>query len=114
MSNWRQRTMEESPFRSATTAPASRPRTTPKHCAASAASTAPAPAPAKPKANPHKLQKAEQRVARLEEKLAECETQMADPAVYADAGKVADLGRQQMQLRSELDQAEAELLALYG
>ena len=74
----------------------------------------PAPAPVKPKANPHKLQKAEQRVARLEEKLAECETQMADPAVYADAGKVADLGRRQMQLRSELDQAEAELLALYG
>ena len=74
----------------------------------------PAPAPAKPKANPHKLQKAEQRVARLEEKLADCEAQMADPAVYADAGKVADIGRQQMQLRAELDEAEAELLALYG
>ena len=74
----------------------------------------PAPAPAKPKANPHKLQKAEQRVARLEEKLADYEAQMADPAVYADAGKVADIGRQQMQLRAELDEAEAELLALYG
>ena len=76
---------------------------------------APAPAPASPKArvNPHKLQKAEERVARLEGKLAECEVQMADPAVYADAGKVADLGRQQLQLRTELDAAEAELLALY-
>ena len=53
------------------------------------------------------------RVKRLEDKLAECEALMADPAVYADAGKVADLGRQQLQLRTELDAAEAELLALY-
>jgi ATP-binding cassette subfamily F protein 3 len=70
--------------------------------------------PPKPKVNPHKLQKAEARVARLEEKLAECEAQMADPAVYADAGRIADLGRAQMQLRAELDEAEGELLALYG
>ena len=76
--------------------------------------TAPAPAPvAKPKPNPHKLQKAEERVARLEGKLAECDAAMADPAVYADAGKVADLGRTQLQLRQELETAEAELLALY-
>ena len=68
----------------------------------------------KPKINPHKLQKAEARVARLEEKLAECEAQLADPAVYADAGRVADIGRTQMQLRTELDAAESELLALYG
>ena len=68
----------------------------------------------KAKINPHKLAQAESRVARLEEKLAACEAQMADPAVYADAGRVADLGRQQMQLRSELDEAEGELLALYG
>jgi len=75
---------------------------------------APAPAPvAKPKPNPHKLQKAEERVARLEGKLAECDAQLADPAVYADAGKVADLGRTQLQLRQELETAEAELLALY-
>jgi ATP-binding cassette subfamily F protein 3 len=76
---------------------------------------APPPPPAAPKAkpNPHKLQKAEERVARLEAKLAECEVQMADPTVYADAGKVADLGRTQLQLRVELEAAEAELLALY-
>jgi len=74
---------------------------------------APTPVPARAKPNPHKLQKAEERVARLEGKLAECEAQMADPVVYADAGKVADLGRQQMQLRTELEQAEGELLALY-
>ena len=71
------------------------------------------PAASKSRINPHKLQKAEARVARLEEKLSECTAQMADPSVHADAGKVADLGRQQMQLRSELDQAEADLLALY-
>jgi len=65
------------------------------------------------KINPHKLEKAEVRVARLEEKLAECEAQMADPAVYSDAGRVADLGRMQMQLREELADAEAELLELY-
>ena len=77
----------------------------------------PKPQPAatpKAKINPHKLQKAEARVARLEEKLAECEAQMADPAAYADAGRAADLGRTQMQLRAELDEAEGELLALYG
>ena len=71
--------------------------------------------PAKPasKINPHKLQKAEERVARLEAKLAECDAQMADPAVYADAGKVADIGGRKLQLRSEREEAEAELLALY-
>ncbi len=71
--------------------------------------------PKKPanKINPHKLEKAEARVARLEEKLAECDAQMTDPAVYSDAGRVADLGRTQMQLREELAEAEAELLALY-
>lgn len=82
---------------------------------AAPAAAAPAPPPAAPKAkpNPHKLQKAEERVARLEGKLAECEAQLADPAVYADPGRLADLGRTQLQLRAELDAAEAELLALY-
>jgi ATP-binding cassette subfamily F protein 3 len=65
------------------------------------------------KVNPVKLQQAEARVARVEAKLAECEARMADPATYADAGAVADLGRQQMQLRSELEEADAQLLGLY-
>jgi ATP-binding cassette subfamily F protein 3 len=85
---------------------------TPVPKAAPVAAT-PASAPAKTKPNPHKLQMAEERVACLEGKLAECEALMADPAVYADAGKVADLRRRQMQLRGELEQAETELLALY-
>ena len=100
----------------------SRPATGEAKPEAKAAQPGREPEPAKPqppsapkaKINPHKLQKAEARVARLEEKLAECEAQMADPAVYADAGRVADLGRAQMQLRAELDEAEGELLALYG
>ena len=73
----------------------------------------PTPAATKARVNPHKLQKAEARVARLEGLLADCAARMADPAVYADAGKVADLGRQQQHLRAELDEAEGELLALY-
>ena len=100
----------------------SRPATGEAKPEAKAAQPGREPGPAKPqppsapkaKINPHKLQKAEARVARLAEKLAECEAQMADPAVYADAGRVADLGRAQMQLRAELDEAEGELLALYG
>ena len=83
--------------------------------AAEVAQAAPPPPAAKktPKPNPHKLQQAEARVTRLEGKLAECAAQLADPAVYADASRVADLGRSQMQLQSELQAAEAELLALY-
>ncbi|MBS0199941.1 MAG: ABC-F family ATP-binding cassette domain-containing protein [Proteobacteria bacterium] len=81
----------------------------------------PAPAPASApiakksanKINPHKLAQAEARVARLEEKLAECDAQLADPGVYSDGTRVADIGRTQMQLRSELEDAEGELLALY-
>ena len=88
-----------------------------KQEAAPAPVPAPAPAPAakKPanKINPHKLAQAEARVARLEEKLAECDAQLVDPAVYSDGARVADIGRSQMQLRSELEEAEGELLALY-
>jgi ATP-binding cassette subfamily F protein 3 len=65
------------------------------------------------KVNPVKLQQAEARVARIEEKLAECEAKLGDPATYADPGTIADLGRQQMQLRGELEEAEAQLLRLY-
>ncbi len=92
---------------------------------ATAVVAAPAVAPAEPpapeapakkpaKVNPHKLKEAESRVERLSGKLAECEAALADPAVYSDAGKVADLGRTQMQLRAELESAEEVLLALYG
>ncbi len=89
----------------------------PKTPAPKAEPALPAPMPATKKTpakiNPHKLQKAEERVASLEAKLAECEAQMANPTIYADAGKVADIGRQQLQLRQELEAAETELLALY-
>jgi len=72
-------------------------------------------APARPaaKVNPHKLQKAEALVAELEAKLAGIDTQLADPKVYVDAARVADLGREQASLRTRLETAEADLLALY-
>jgi ATP-binding cassette subfamily F protein 3 len=71
-------------------------------------------APAK-KINPHKLAKAEARVAEIEAKLADIETALADPTAYADGGKRAtDLGREQQALRAQLEDAEAELLAFYN
>ena len=74
-------------------------------------------APSKPrrgKGNAHKLAKAEQRVAELEAGLAEIETALAEPDAYADGGAAAvELGREQAQLREQLEAAEAELLVLY-
>ncbi|KGM56591.1 ABC transporter ATP-binding protein [Lysobacter arseniciresistens ZS79] len=73
-----------------------------------------APRKSKGKGNPHKLAKAEARVADLEAQLAAVEAELADPAVYADAGaRGTELGRRQAELRGQLEQAEAELLALY-
>ena len=77
---------------------------------------APAAKPATPakKVNPHKLAQAEARVAELEARLAALETELADPAVYASGGaRVAEIGRQQSQLRDALATAEAEWSALY-
>ena len=76
----------------------------------------PAPEPQRPvqKVNPHKLGKAEARVAELEQALAQLEAELADPSVYADGGRVAALGQKQAALRAQLDEAEGELLALYG
>src|SRR5690606_8559675 len=70
--------------------------------------------PAKPqqKVNPHKLGKAEARVAELERALADVEAALADPAAYADSDKVVELGQRQAALRAQLDEAETELLAL--
>jgi ATP-binding cassette subfamily F protein 3 len=87
----------------------SRSGTAPK---AQPAIAAPPPKPL-PKINPHKLQKAEALVAELEAKLAGLDTQLADPRVYVDAARVADLGREQASLRVKLEAAETALLALY-
>ena len=86
----------------------------PKPAAAPAPASKPAAAAPAKKINPHKLAKAEARVAELEAKLADIETALADPAAYADGGKRANaLGREQQSLREALAAAEAELLALY-
>ena len=76
----------------------------------------PPPEPARPvqKVNPHKLGRAEARVAELERALAALDAELTDPAVYADGAKIAALGQQQAALRAQLDEAEGELLALYG
>ncbi|MEO6264580.1 MAG: ABC-F family ATP-binding cassette domain-containing protein [Luteimonas sp.] len=76
----------------------------------------PASAPAKPagRVNPHTLAKAEARVAELETKIAAIEAELADPALYANGvARAGTLGQQQAELRSLLDAAEHELLALY-
>ncbi len=74
----------------------------------------PEPAAAKKaKGNPHKLQKAEAHVVELEAKLAALATQLADPKIYADTGKVAEIGREQAAMQSRLETAEADLMALY-
>ncbi|WP_407354148.1 ABC-F family ATP-binding cassette domain-containing protein [Luteimonas sp. R10] len=71
-------------------------------------------AAAKPKVNPHRLARAEARVAELEAEIASVEAGLADPAAYAgDASRVASLGQRQRELRAALEEAEAELLALY-
>ena len=52
-------------------------------------------------------------IAKLEAKLAGIDTQLADPKVYVDAARVAGLGREQASLRTQLEAAEAGLLAMY-
>ena len=83
---------------------------------APAAPPPPVAAPVKkgPKINPHKLAKAEARVAEIETRLVQIETELAAPEAYGDGGKRAtDLGREQQTLRQQLEVAEGELLALY-
>ena len=83
--------------------------------AGSAQAPSVAAAPPKPvvKGNPHKLLKAEVQVAELEAKLAGIVATLADPKVYANPARVAEFGREQAVLRTRLETAEAELLALY-
>ena len=82
------------------------------------ASTAVQPAPSAAKkggrANPQKLQQAEQRVVELETALAGIEAELSDASAYADGGtRAGELGKRQVELRGQLEAAEAALLALY-
>ena len=78
---------------------------------------APAPAPAKPAtakkpANPHKLAAAEAKVTELTDALAALDAQLADPANYADAAKMARLGSERQVMAERLEQAEAAWMEL--
>ena len=85
-----------------------------KPSAKAAAPLAPAATVKTRKANPHQLAKAETRVNELEAELTKLEAALASPALYADGGaRAAELGKQQAELRVELDAAEAQLLSLY-
>jgi ATP-binding cassette subfamily F protein 3 len=68
-----------------------------------------------PRINPHKLAKAEARVAELETRLAAIEAELADPRLYAhdNGARATQLGREQGELRASLEAAEQALLALY-
>ncbi|MBJ6980196.1 ABC-F family ATP-binding cassette domain-containing protein [Luteimonas sp. MC1895] len=75
----------------------------------------PVPVAKVPKVNPHRLSKAEERVAQLEGELAALEVALADPAAYADGGtRGQELTRRQQAVRKELQDAEEALLDLYG
>ncbi|ADV26434.1 ABC transporter related protein [Pseudoxanthomonas suwonensis 11-1] len=71
-----------------------------------------APAPAKKPANPVKLAAAEKKVAELEAQLAGLDAQLADPAVMADAARLADLARDREALAARLEQAEQAWLEM--
>jgi ATP-binding cassette subfamily F protein 3 len=77
---------------------------------------APPPSKAPARINPHKLAKAEARVAELETRLAAIDAELADPRLYAqdNGARATQLGREQGELRASLDRAEQELLALYA
>jgi len=67
------------------------------------------------RANPHKLAKAESRVAELEARLSAIDAELAEPGLYAEgSARAALLAREQAELRAQLDAAEAELLGLYA
>ena len=62
--------------------------------------------------NPHKLAAAEGKVAELEASLAELDRQLADPSNYADATRMAVLGRDREATAAQLEKAEAAWMAL--
>ena len=70
------------------------------------------PMPARKAGNPVKLAAAEAKVNELEGKLAELDRQLADPANYADATRMAVLGRDREATAQQLEKAEAAWMEL--
>ncbi|HEU4814151.1 MAG TPA: ABC-F family ATP-binding cassette domain-containing protein [Xanthomonadaceae bacterium] len=86
--------------------------------AAKAAKAAPVPAaktpgPSAPKVNPHKLAKLEDTIAGLEQQLVTIEARLAELYAAGDTVEAKKLAARQQSLRTDLDRAESELLALY-
>ncbi|WP_454829368.1 ABC-F family ATP-binding cassette domain-containing protein [Pseudoxanthomonas wuyuanensis] len=72
------------------------------------------PMPARKPPNPHKLAQAEALVAELEAKLADTDAALANPAVFSDAERLTQLGRERETLQQQLQNAEQAWSALYG
>ena len=70
------------------------------------------PLPPKKAVNPHKLASAEKRVGELEAALADLDRQLANPANYPDADKMAVLGRERETTAQQLAAAEAAWMEL--
>jgi ATP-binding cassette subfamily F protein 3 len=70
------------------------------------------PLPPKKTVNPVKLAAAEAKVNQLEGQLAELDRQLADPANYADATRMAVLGRDREATAQQLEKAEASWMEL--
>jgi len=70
------------------------------------------PIPAKKPVNAHKLHAAEQKVVQLEAALTALDTQLSQASTAADAQKTTALAREREKLAAQLNQAEAQWLAL--
>ena len=71
------------------------------------------PGPSAPKVNPHKLAKLEDAIGGLERQLAAIEARLADLYAAGETVEAAKAAARQQALRTDLERAESELLALY-
>ena len=74
------------------------------------AKKAPAPAPAPRKANPQRLKRLEEKMAKLAARKAEIDAKLGDPALYQDESAVKDLLLDQAYVARELELAETQWL----
>jgi len=68
--------------------------------------------PPKKTINPYKLEAAEKTITELESRLRTLDTQLADPAIYADVDQLQSISRERETVAAQLESAEATWLAL--